>query len=45
MKKKIYAAREALKLGVGEAIIASILKEQPLTKALKHIDCTVISLE
>jgi acetylglutamate/LysW-gamma-L-alpha-aminoadipate kinase len=45
MKKKILAARDALNLGVKEAIIASILREKPITSALEHIDCTVISLE
>ena len=45
MKKKLLAAKEALELGVREAVIASILREKPVTHALEHLDCTVISLD
>ncbi len=43
MQKKVMAATEAVKGGVKEAIICSGLGEAPLTKALAHENCTVIS--
>ena len=43
MITKVYAAVEAVKNGVGEAIIASGFSEAPITGALGHIECTVIS--
>lgn len=45
MITKAYAAIEALDLGVNEAIIASGLENQPLSSALEHRGCTVISRE
>ncbi|MFQ5711786.1 MAG: [LysW]-aminoadipate kinase [Candidatus Geothermarchaeales archaeon] len=42
MKKKLYAASEALNLGVKEVIIRSVFGERPLTSALRHEECTVI---
>ncbi|NIN52055.1 MAG: [LysW]-aminoadipate kinase [Nitrososphaeria archaeon] len=43
MKRKLHGAKEALNLGVRKVIICSIFKQKPLTSALKHEDCTVIS--
>ena len=43
MITKVYAAVEAVKNGVGEAIIASGFSDSPLTGALGHNECTVIS--
>lgn len=43
MITKVYAAVEAVKNGVGEAIIASGFSSSPVSGALEHIDCTVIS--
>jgi len=43
MITKAYAAVEALKKGVDEAIIASGLIKSPLGDALGHVECTVIS--
>lgn len=43
MITKVYAAVEAVKNGVGEAIIASGFNDSPLTGALEHRECTVIS--
>lgn len=42
MEKKILAATEALEMGVGEAIIASGQRENPISSALAHHSCTVI---
>ena len=43
MITKVYAATEAVKNGVKEASIASGLIESPLSDALGHMECTVIS--
>ncbi|MCS6767575.1 MAG: [LysW]-aminoadipate/[LysW]-glutamate kinase [Candidatus Nitrosocaldus sp.] len=43
MEKKVLACTEALGMGVKEAIIASGKVENPISSALKHINCTVIS--
>ena len=43
MQKKILAGAEAVEGGVGEAVIASGFGPKPLTAALAHRDCTVIS--
>ncbi|MFH1180118.1 MAG: [LysW]-aminoadipate/[LysW]-glutamate kinase [Candidatus Bathyarchaeota archaeon] len=43
MITKVYAAVEAVKNGVKEAIIASGLIADPLTDALENMECTVIS--
>ena len=43
MQKKVMAAAEAVEGGVGEAIICSGTRDGPLTKALAHDSCTVIS--
>ncbi len=43
MEKKVLAATEALSMGVKEAIIASGNRENPITSALNHINCTVIN--
>ena len=43
MQKKIMAAVEAVEGGVQEAVICSGTREGPLTKALAHESCTVIS--
>ena len=43
MITKVYAAVEALKNGVPEVIIASGFGANPISKALEHKDCTVIS--
>ena len=43
MITKVYAATEAVKNGVKEASIASGLIESPLSDAIGHTDCTVIS--
>jgi len=42
MEKKVLAAIEAVKMGVGESLIASGLVENPITSAVGHRDCTVI---
>lgn len=42
MRRKVFAAIEALRAGVGKAIIASGLRPQPITEALREEDCTVI---
>ena len=42
MKRKLYACKEAISLGVKEVIIASGLRRNPLKKALAHDKCTVI---
>ncbi len=43
MQKKILAGAEAVEAGVGEAVIASGFGPDPLTSALAHKGCTVIS--
>jgi acetylglutamate/LysW-gamma-L-alpha-aminoadipate kinase len=43
MQKKVIAAAEAVRTGVGQAIICSGTKKDPLAKALAHEGCTVIS--
>jgi acetylglutamate/LysW-gamma-L-alpha-aminoadipate kinase len=43
MQKKILAAVEAIEAGVGEAIIASGFGPEPLTSALMHKGCTVMT--
>lgn len=45
MSTKIYAAMEALQMGVGEVIITSGLGKAPITSALMHKAGTVISNE
>jgi acetylglutamate/LysW-gamma-L-alpha-aminoadipate kinase len=45
MITKVYAATEALNLGVGEAIITSGLKKMPISSSLNHECGTVISSE
>jgi len=43
MQKKIHAGVEAIEAGVGEAIIASGFGPAPLTNALAHNGCTVMT--
>jgi [amino group carrier protein]-L-2-aminoadipate 6-kinase len=43
MQKKIMAAAEAVEGGVKEAVICSGTRDTPLTSALAHDNCTVIS--
>ena len=43
MEKKILAATEALELGVKEALVANGQKENPISSAIAHYNCTVIS--
>jgi acetylglutamate/LysW-gamma-L-alpha-aminoadipate kinase len=45
MEKKVLACTEALDMGVKEAIIASGQVNNPISAALKHDNCTVISGE
>ncbi len=45
MEKKVLACTEALSMGVKEAIIASGQVTNPISSALKHDNCTVISGE
>lgn len=42
MEKKLLAAAEAIEMGVGEALIASGARENPISSALAHDRCTVI---
>lgn len=42
MEKKILAATEALDMGVKEALIANGQKENPISSAIAHENCTVI---
>lgn len=42
MEKKILASTEALDMGVKEAIIANGQKENPISSAISHNNCTVI---
>jgi acetylglutamate/LysW-gamma-L-alpha-aminoadipate kinase len=43
MITKIYAATEALEMGVKEVIIASGLKANPITSAMEHTAGTLIT--
>jgi len=43
MEKKILAATEALEMGVKEALIANGQKENPISSAIGHNNCTVIT--
>lgn len=45
MEKKILASAEALDMGVKEALIANGQKENPISAALAHDNCTVIQHE
>jgi acetylglutamate/LysW-gamma-L-alpha-aminoadipate kinase len=45
MITKVYAAQEALNQGVGEVVICSGVRENPISSSLKHIGGTVISRE
>ena len=45
MITKVYAAQEALNKGVGEVVICSGVRENPISSALKHEGGTVISRE
>ncbi|RNJ78891.1 MAG: [LysW]-aminoadipate/[LysW]-glutamate kinase [Nitrosopumilus sp. H8] len=45
MEKKILASIEALEMGVGEALIANGQRENPISSAISHKNCTVISNE
>ncbi len=45
MEKKVLACTEAVGMGVKEAIIASGQVSNPISSALKHDNCTVISGE
>ncbi len=45
MDKKVLASVEALKAGAKEAIISSGFVSEPVTSALNHVNCTVISVE
>ena len=42
MEKKILAATEALDMGIKEALIANGQKENPISSAIAHEQCTVI---
>jgi acetylglutamate/LysW-gamma-L-alpha-aminoadipate kinase len=43
MQKKVLASIDAVRGGVREAIICSGRREKPLTMAMAHVGCTVIS--
>jgi acetylglutamate/LysW-gamma-L-alpha-aminoadipate kinase len=45
MEKKILASTEALDMGVKEALIANGQKENPISSAISHNNCTVIQNE
>ncbi|MCW4020565.1 MAG: [LysW]-aminoadipate/[LysW]-glutamate kinase [Candidatus Bathyarchaeota archaeon] len=45
MDKKVLASVEALKAGAKEAVISSGFAEEPVTSALNHTNCTVITVE
>ena len=45
MITKVHAAQEALEQGVGEVVICSGVRENPISSALKHDGGTVISRE
>jgi len=42
MEKKILAATEALDMGVKEALIGNGQRENPISSAISHDNCTVI---
>jgi [amino group carrier protein]-L-2-aminoadipate/L-glutamate 6-kinase len=43
MEKKILAATESLEMGVKQALIASGQRENPISSAIAHNNCTVIT--
>jgi len=43
MEKKVLAATEALEMGVKEALISNGQKENPISSAISHDNCTVIT--
>jgi [amino group carrier protein]-L-2-aminoadipate 6-kinase len=43
MEKKIIASKEAIEMGVNESIIASGKVENPISAAIAHDNCTVIT--
>jgi len=43
MEKKLMACVEAVRMGVGKAIMASGKVEEPITRALAEENCTVIT--
>jgi acetylglutamate/LysW-gamma-L-alpha-aminoadipate kinase len=45
MQKKVMAAAESVEGGVKEAIICSGTRPGPLSRALAHDNCTVISAQ
>ena len=45
MEKKILASTEALDMGVKQALIANGQKENPISSAINHENCTVIEHE
>ena len=45
MDKKVLASIEALKAGAEEAVISSGFVDEPVTSALNHVNCTVITVE
>lgn len=45
MEKKVLACTEAIEMGVGEAIIASGQVDNPISSAIAHNNCTVITLK
>jgi len=43
MEKKVLASVEAIEMGVKEAIIGSGQVQSPISSAISHCNCTVIS--
>ena len=43
MEKKVLAATESLEMGVNEALIANGQNENPISSAISHENCTVIT--
>ena len=43
MEKKVMACTEAIEMGVKESIIASGQVENPISSAIEHNNCTVIT--
>jgi acetylglutamate/LysW-gamma-L-alpha-aminoadipate kinase len=43
MEKKIIACKEAIRMGVNEAVIASGMVVNPISEAIAHTNCTVIT--
>jgi acetylglutamate/LysW-gamma-L-alpha-aminoadipate kinase len=43
MEKKIIASKEAIEMGVNESVIASGKVEYPISAAIAHNNCTVIT--